>query len=64
MSEKTPKRILILGAGFAGLYMALHLEKNFAKDKGVKITLVTQDNFFLFTPMLAEVPSRKTKSRN
>jgi NADH:quinone reductase (non-electrogenic) len=51
MSEKTPKRILILGAGFAGLYTALHLEKNFAKDKGVKITLVNQV-YIAFFPLL------------
>jgi NADH dehydrogenase len=57
MSEKVPKRILILGGNFAGMYTALHLEKLFAKDKDVEITLVNRDNFFLFTPMLAEVPS-------
>jgi NADH dehydrogenase len=64
MSEKAPKRILILGAGFAGLYTALHLEKIFAKDEDVEITLVNQDNFFLFTPMLAEVPSSSIEARH
>ena len=53
MNDK--KRILILGSGFGGLYTALHLEKTLAKDADVEITLVNNENFFLFTPMLHEV---------
>ncbi len=64
MSEKVPKRILILGGGFAGIYTALHLEKIFAKDEDVDITLVNRDNFFLFTPMLAEVPSSSIEAKH
>lgn len=48
-------RIVILGAGFGGLYTALHLERTLARDPGIEITLVNRDNFFLFTPMLHEV---------
>ena len=55
MSQNSPKRILILGGGFAGLDTALHLEKIFAKDKDVEITLVNKNNYFVYTPMLAEV---------
>jgi NADH dehydrogenase len=57
MSMKTPTRIVILGGGFAGLYTALELERAFAHDDHLEITLVDQDNFLLFTPMLAEVVS-------
>jgi len=64
MTEKAPKRILILGGGFAGMYTALHLEKIFAKDKGVDIILVNQKNFFLFTPMLAEVVSSSIEAKH
>jgi len=64
MPEKAPKRILILGGGFAGMYAALHLEKIFSKDKDVEITLVNRDNFFLFTPMLSEVPSSSIETRH
>src|SRR3954467_3687193 len=49
------KRILILGGGFGGTYAALRLQKKLAKDPDVEITLVSRDNFFLFTPMLHEV---------
>jgi len=55
MSQDPTKRILILGGGFAGLDTALHLEKIFAKDKDVEITLVNNNNYFVYTPMLAEV---------
>jgi len=50
-----PKRILILGGGFAGLTVAMQLEKRFARNPAVEVTLVNRDNFFLFTPMLHEV---------
>jgi NADH dehydrogenase len=46
-------RVLILGGGFGGLYAALEFERR--RVPGVEITLVTQENFFLFTPMLHEV---------
>jgi NADH:ubiquinone reductase (H+-translocating) len=49
------KRVLILGGGFAGMYAALHLEKQLGRRDDVEVTLVSRDNFFLFTPMLHEV---------
>jgi len=49
------KRILILGGGFAGLTVAMELEKKFGCDPSIEITLVNRTNFFLFTPMLHEV---------
>ncbi len=52
-SQKT--RILILGGGFGGLYAALHLDKTIAADPNVEVTLVSRENFVLFTPMLHEV---------
>ncbi|MGB7292813.1 MAG: NAD(P)/FAD-dependent oxidoreductase, partial [Thermodesulfobacteriota bacterium] len=63
-SEKASKRILILGGGFAGMYTALHLEKIFKNDESVEITLVNRDNFFLFTPMLSEVPSSGIEAKH
>ncbi|WP_223641737.1 NAD(P)/FAD-dependent oxidoreductase [Corallococcus sp. EGB] len=49
------KRVLILGGGFAGMYAALHLERRLGKRDDVEVTLVSRDNYFLFTPMLHEV---------
>jgi NADH dehydrogenase len=53
MPEAT--KVLILGAGFAGVHVAKELERLFHDYNNVKITLVSRDNFLLFTPMLHEV---------
>src|SRR4029077_21111567 len=55
MENTLPKRILILGGGFAGLTVAMELEETLADDPSVEITLSNRENFFLFTPMLHEV---------
>jgi NADH dehydrogenase len=49
------KRILILGGGFGGLYTALELERTIAQRDDIEVTLVSRENFILFTPMLHEV---------
>ena len=48
-------RIVVLGGGFGGVYCAMDLEKRLKHRPDVEITLVSRDNFFLFTPMLHEV---------
>jgi NADH dehydrogenase len=48
-------RIVLLGGGFGGVYCAMHLERLLKRRRDVEITLVSRDNFFLFTPMLHEV---------
>ena len=53
--QMTTKRILILGGGFGGIYAALRFEKLLARRPELEVTLVTKDNYFLFTPMLPEV---------
>ena len=49
------KRILILGGGFAGVEAARYLDRTAAKEANVEVTLVSRENFCLFTPMLHEV---------
>ena len=39
-----PKRVLILGSGFGGLYTALHLEKKLRRYSDVQLTLVNRQN--------------------
>jgi NADH dehydrogenase len=51
------KKILILGGGFAGVSVLRELESSFKHNDDIKITLVNEDNFFLFTPMLPELAS-------
>ncbi len=61
-NQKT--RIVILGGGFAGVYTALRLEKNFAREDNVEITLISDENFMLFTPMVPEVPSSSIEAKH
>jgi len=53
--------IVIVGAGFGGLYMALYLEK---KLKNKKIILFNKTNYFLFTPLLHEVATGAQNRHN
>src|SRR5216117_2649803 len=48
-------RIVIAGGGFAGLYAAMHFNKRLARRTDVEVTLISRENFILFTPMLHEV---------
>jgi NADH dehydrogenase len=50
-----PRRVVILGGGFAGFACARELERHIGFDRTVQVTLVSQTNALLFTPMLAEV---------
>jgi len=52
---KEMKRIVIIGGGFAGMKTAESLEHQFLRDRSVIITLISETNALLFTPMLAEV---------
>jgi NADH dehydrogenase len=59
-----PKEILILGGGFAGVEVLRRLQDRFQNDVSVDITMVSKDNFFLFTPMLHEVASGMIETRH
>lgn len=48
-------QIVILGGGFAGVETARYLDRTAAKRSDVEVTLISRDNFTLFTPMLDEV---------
>lgn len=48
-------RIVIVGGGFAGMTAVERLEHLFASDLTVSLTLISDSNALLFTPMLAEV---------
>src|SRR5437879_11534287 len=52
-ADKT--QVVILGGGFAGVEAARYLDRTAAKRADVEVTLVSRDNFTLFTPMLDEV---------
>jgi len=58
------KRILVLGGGFAGVECCLKLESYFRANSEIEITLVSEDNFILFTPMLPQVASGTIETRH
>ena len=58
------KKIAILGGGFAGIEVLTKLQKEFQNDIRVDITLISKDNYFLFTPMLHEVSSGMIETRH
>src|SRR5437660_9102879 len=62
--RRRKKRIVILGGGFGGVYAAIHLEKLLARQSAVEISLVSRDNFFLFTPMLHEIAASDLEITN
>src|SRR5882762_595 len=51
-----PRKILILGGGFGGVYTARRLEK-LLKPHEAEITLVNRENYWVYQPMLPEVIS-------
>ncbi|MGP6159485.1 MAG: NAD(P)/FAD-dependent oxidoreductase [Vulcanimicrobiaceae bacterium] len=63
MSEIVPARIVILGGGFAGISTARRLER-LLRPHEAQITVVSRENFSLFTPMLPEVSSGNLESRH
>jgi NADH dehydrogenase len=54
-AENNKKRILILGGGFGGLHAALRFERELKSHQTFEVTLISPDNYSLFTPMLHEV---------
>jgi NADH dehydrogenase len=51
----TPKRIVIVGGGFAGMYAAMEMRR--LSDAGHTVTLVSAENFMQYQPFLPEVAS-------
>lgn len=48
-------RVVVAGGGFAGLYAAAYLGRSELAERGADILLVSERNYFTFTPLLAEV---------
>jgi NADH:ubiquinone reductase (H+-translocating) len=59
----SPTRIVILRSGFVAIEV-LKLQNEFNTNNNIEISLVSRDNFILFTPMLPEVASGMIETRN
>ena len=64
MKHRTAKtRIVIAGGGFAGLYAAKEFERALGRRADIEVTLISRENFILFTPMLHEVNEHLSRIR-
>ena len=66
---KPPRRgpitqVVILGGGFAGVSTAQRLEQLLRRRRSVNVVLVSQSNYLLFTPMLAEVAGGELEAQH
>jgi NADH dehydrogenase len=57
-------KIVIVGNGFGGIYALKGLHKLFGRSPRVHITLVAENNYFLFTPLLHEVATGGVSPEN
>jgi len=58
-----PTRIVILGGGFGGAYLAQSLQK-LARRQDLEITIIDRNNFFVFYPLLVEAGTGSIEPRH
>jgi NADH:ubiquinone reductase (H+-translocating) len=55
MTQAAKRRVVILGGGFAGVYTARYLTKLLKRRDDVHVELLSEENYFVFQPLLPEV---------
>jgi NADH dehydrogenase len=58
------RKVLILGSGFGGTYALGHLVPSLNKNENVETTVISNENFFLFSPLLHEVAMGRIETRH
>lgn len=58
------RKVLILGNGFGGTYALRHLVPLLNRNENVETTMVSEENFFLFSPLLHEVAMGRIETRH
>jgi NADH:ubiquinone reductase (H+-translocating) len=58
------RRIVVLGAGFGGLYAAMRMANAFWDDPTTEVLLIDRQNYHLFTPMLTLVAGSAVEPRH
>src|SRR5262249_49628226 len=62
--QAMPKRIVILGAGFGGIEAAVESARQWRGQKDVHVVLVSEHNYFMFTPLLPQIASSYINPRH
>jgi NADH dehydrogenase len=57
-------KVVILGSGFGGIYALRHLVPALKRHENVETTMVSNENFFLFSPLLHEVAMGRIETRH
>lgn len=60
--DSQPRKIVILGAGFAGMYVLRELKRLGCRE--LDVTIINPKNYFLFTPLLHEVATGNIAPEN
>lgn len=58
------RKVLILGSGFGGTYVLRHLVPSLNRNENVETTMVSNENFFLFSPLLHQVAMGGIETRH
>ncbi|MDA7958585.1 MAG: NAD(P)/FAD-dependent oxidoreductase [Nitrosopumilus sp.] len=58
------RRIVILGGGYGGVGVLCRLQDALHDDVGVSVSIVSESNFFLHTPMLPEMAAGTIEARH
>lgn len=58
------QRIVILGGGYAGVAAAEAIEKALLREPHIQISLVSENNYLVHTPMLSEVAASAVDARH
>ncbi len=61
--KSSQPHVVIVGAGFGGVYSALNLAP-YANQGKISITIINPTNYFLFTPLLHEVATGNLSARS
>ena len=55
VEEDIKQRVVVLGGGFAGVYTAKYLTRMLDSRHDVHVELLSEENYFVFQPLLPEV---------
>lgn len=57
-------KVLILGSGFGGIYVLRNLLRSLNRNENVETTIVSDENFFVFSPLLHEVAMGRIETKH